>query len=547
MCKETRFGLGLCLAVVLAGCFPPPPPALDVWLESSLPLADDGSLQVPLGTQVTFNAHGSGGVGPYLHRWMVSGQIQTRFALSELNWTFNEPGNYVVEISLTDPMTQVSDSITVVVAGKPGEQSSPGKPVFIDGVIFWSGGDLNSDGSVNLGPGGRLDFDLTKILRGGTPPYRYYLDSGDGAIEQSGPIFSWWAPTVSVTTTFRLVIRVVDANGNSVEKWLVVIVVVNPPPPPPPPPSVTVDLKVNGSDGPMTVKARVSDNQQNIDLSWSITGSTQGTASGDWSGTKSTSGSMTVTLTVGTHIFGLGASNSQSYGSDNVVVVVEPADVPVTPVAVDLKANGSDGPIVNVKARTTDQRQDVTLSWSVTGATEGTASGAWGGTKATYGTMTTALTAGTYVFGLSAFNSQGQSGSDSITVVVMPADSPPPECDSTHSCGIGKHCENGVCVDDPVAPPEVEVLAPAMDSVVHKGVSVTFTVKITGGKSPYAVNWFFFDGTAPSTSSTSTTVSIPVVFNRTTAGQFPVDQYVQVVDSEGRVSAMVVVRIRVID
>ena len=420
-------GLGL---VILAGCVPtiPSPPS---WLEIH---SSDGAVvtgqivPVESGQSLTFYVEGSADLVLELTTWrMEEGQYRGEFFGHSYTNTFvntsGESITYKIRVIGRDSV-DVEQSFWVEVASGP---TASDKPVFVDGVTFWSGGVLNPDGSVSVGPGGRLDFDLTRILRGGVPPYRYYLDSGSGFVEQSGPSFFWWAPNVTVTTTFRLIIRVVDANGNSVERWLVVIVVVNPLPPPPPPP-VTVDLKVNGSDGIVNVKARASDNQQNVDLWWRIAGAAEGAAFGAWSGNKTTSGTVTVTLAVGTH-----------------------------------------------------------------------------------------------VFGLSVVNSEGQSGIDSVTVVVTPADQPP----------------------NP-APLVVSITAPAQDSVVQKGVSTTFTVLVSGGTPPYAVNWLFFDGSVPSTTSVSTTISIVIEFLRTTPGQFPVDQYVQVVDSKGRVSSMAVVRIRVV-
>lgn len=83
---------------------------------------------------------------------------------------------------------------------------------------------------------------------------------------------------------------------------------------------VTVDLKVNGSDGPVTLNG-----QSQVTLSWTSQNAGTCYASGDWSGSKAISGSETMNLsTVKTYNFTLACSNSTSSqtGSDSVSVTI---------------------------------------------------------------------------------------------------------------------------------------------------------------------------------------------------------------------------------
>ena len=466
MGKIVPFGIGL-LLVILVSCAPVAPP--QVQLESSWPLAVDGTLQIPLGTQVTFTARASG-FGPHLLRWAVSGQIDIRQDGPVLNWTFSEAGSFVVEVKLIAyGGIQARDSINVIVVAEPEPVPPPVVEPFsfigdLNNFIFWFGGGTNNlDGSVNASSGDCLTFDLTSLVTGGTLPYHYYLDSGSGLVEQPGPIFSWTVPNVITTTTFHLTIRVVDANGNSVERMVVVIVVVNPPPPPPPECRLNSDCKAGKHcDGGICVADSPPPPECRLNSDCEVNQHCEGEICKD----DPPPPDPTVTVTVNPTQVEKGGTVAVSWTSTN--------DTPMQCQHWSSPANSY---------------WDTTDNW--TGATK---------LKVTF--------------------VGGKEVTKSVTITVT---------------------------DIPVAPLEIEVSAPAMDSVVHKGESVTFTVKIIGGKTPRAVNWFFFNGHSPSTSSTSNTVSISVVFDRVTPGIFPVDQYVQVVDWEGRVSAMVVVRIRVID
>jgi hypothetical protein len=99
-------------------------------------------------------------------------------------------------------------------------------------------------------------------------------------------------------------------------------------------PEVTVDLKANGSNGPVDLKYGDS-----VTLSWSSSNASFCEVSGDWSGSKQTSGSALVQLdSLKTYTFSITCRNADGSktGSDSVevrvsarppVVIIKPAIV----------------------------------------------------------------------------------------------------------------------------------------------------------------------------------------------------------------------------
>ena len=92
--------------------------------------------------------------------------------------------------------------------------------------------------------------------------------------------------------------------------------------------NVTVDLKANGSDGPITVAYK---DRNSLNLSWTSQNSDSCTASGDWSGNKATSGSQTISLSqVKTYTFSLTCKNNTTGNSntDSVQVTLQAPSAP---------------------------------------------------------------------------------------------------------------------------------------------------------------------------------------------------------------------------
>jgi hypothetical protein len=91
-------------------------------------------------------------------------------------------------------------------------------------------------------------------------------------------------------------------------------------------PDSTVDLKANSSDGPITVSYK-----SNVTLSWTSENASYCEASGDWSGTKATSGNQTIQMNqVTTHTFILTCEDSTGTKTATDSVVVEVTANPPT-------------------------------------------------------------------------------------------------------------------------------------------------------------------------------------------------------------------------
>ena len=95
--------------------------------------------------------------------------------------------------------------------------------------------------------------------------------------------------------------------------------------------NVTVDLKANNSDGPVTVAYK---DRNSFSLSWTSQNADSCTASGDWSGSKSTSNSYGETIQlsqVRTYTFTLTCQNNTSgnSASDSVQVILQAPAAPV--------------------------------------------------------------------------------------------------------------------------------------------------------------------------------------------------------------------------
>ena len=170
-------------------------------------------------------------------------------------------------------------------------------------------------------------------------------------------------------------------------------------------PQPTVDIKANGSDGPITAALNSS-----VTLSWSSTNATSCTASGSWSGSKATSGSESTSplSNPNAYTYTLTCNGAGGSASDSVAVNV----FPPAP-SVDIKANNSDGPI------TISYNTSANLSWTSTNATSCTASGSWSGSKATSGSQSTGTLSGpnTYTYTLTCTGAGG-SVNDPVTVNV---------------------------------------------------------------------------------------------------------------------------------
>lgn len=170
------------------------------------------------------------------------------------------------------------------------------------------------------------------------------------------------------------------------------------------PPSV--DLKVNNQDETIHLMSPAQ-----YTLSWTSTNADTCTASGSWTGSRNINGSRNYTGTpTGTYTYTLTCSNPIGSASDSVTVVV------YNPPAVDLKVNGSDGPL------SFNSPANYTLNWVSQDASNCTAISSdneWTGSVASSGSQTlTGIDIGTHIYTITCSNRYGIV-SDSVSVTVI--------------------------------------------------------------------------------------------------------------------------------
>ncbi|MBX4181602.1 hypothetical protein KW807_01925, partial [Candidatus Parcubacteria bacterium] len=182
-------------------------------------------------------------------------------------------------------------------------------------------------------------------------------DSGIATSGTGGPIDPThpWYPTIGNPTTLTL--NCTD-GANSTSDSVVINVAA--------PAAVTVDIKANGSDGPVTIN-----NGDSFTYSWSSTSATacQLTSPTGDSGiaTSGTGGPIDPThpwypTATSSTTLTLNCTDGLSSASDSVVIGLAVAPPPPSQVTADIKANGSDGPV-------TVAGEPWNYSWTSTGAT----------------------------------------------------------------------------------------------------------------------------------------------------------------------------------
>ena len=151
-------------------------------------------------------------------------------------------------------------------------------------------------------------------------------------------------------------------------------------------------------------------------ITWSSTNTpTSCTASGDWTGAKNASGTMSTGAlsTVKTYTYTLTCSNAGGSGSATTSVSVSSGVVVSKPVVA-----------ISLSPTTIGTGGSTTISWSATNnPTSCTASGSWGGAKSASGSQNSGIvtTAGLYTYTLACSNSAGaSSASASLTVIAKP-------------------------------------------------------------------------------------------------------------------------------
>jgi hypothetical protein len=150
---------------------------------------------------------------------------------------------------------------------------------------------------------------------------------------------------------------------------------------------------------------------QSASLTWSTANATSCTASGAWTGSEGTSGTLSVTPTAtGSLGYVLNCTGAGGTGSGTATLTVTAAMPTVT---------------VGVSPTSITVGQSATLTWSTTNATACTASGSWSGAEATSGTLSvTPSASGTASYALACTGAGGSANATAtLTVAAAPAKS----------------------------------------------------------------------------------------------------------------------------
>ena len=138
-------------------------------------------------------------------------------------------------------------------------------------------------------------------------------------------------------------------------------------------------------------------------INWSSKRASGCTASGDWSGSKETSGSQTISALTANSSFNLSCSGPGGSASDSISVTV------ATPLpTLSFSASPS----------TVSQNGSTTLDWSSTDVTNCTASGDWSGNKSTTGSETINVSTTDSQFTLTC-SGEGGTVNDTVNVTVV--------------------------------------------------------------------------------------------------------------------------------
>jgi len=198
-------------------------------------------------------------------------------------------------------------------------------------------------------------------------------------------------------------------------------------------PAPTVDLKANGSDGPITIPYNTS-----AMLTWTSTNAPSGcTASGNWLGHRDPQGSQSTGNLTSNAYYTLTCTGPGGSANDSVAVNVSPQNHP--PVAnAGPNKQVEEGQSVTLEGSGSDQDGDpITYSWTCTGGTLSDYSIA----QPTY-TAPAVSQDTTYTCTLTVTDSHGASNSDSVNVTVKKHLSP--------SVDLKVRNSSGTYVDGPV-------------------------------------------------------------------------------------------------
>jgi hypothetical protein len=176
-----------------------------------------------------------------------------------------------------------------------------------------------------------------------------------------------------------------------------------------PPP--TVDIQINNTQGPLSQTF-----PGGFTLNWISTNASSCTASGNWSGAQTVSGSQIYNnVTAGTYTYTLTCTNPSGSTADSVTAYV------FAPPSVDVKANNLDGPLSLLEPAV------YTVTWSSSNASSCQAEGNLIGSIPIHGTFGlngsqtfNNILQGTYNYTVRCFNPVGAQVVDTVQIMVNP-------------------------------------------------------------------------------------------------------------------------------
>ncbi|MEI9966604.1 MAG: hypothetical protein WDN67_03115 [Candidatus Moraniibacteriota bacterium] len=223
-------------------------------------------------------------------------------------------------------------------------------------------------------------------------PASGYVGSGTG--QSLGRLFA-----AASSYTFQVLTQ--DSKGANSSWTSHTITIADPIAPPAP------DLRINNSNGPLTVALN-----SNLNITWgNVARATSCTGAGaGWPGAKAVTGGSDNIQATATTTYTLTCTGPGGTGTDSVSVSTVGAPIP------DLKVNASDGPL------TVNQGTNLNLTWGlVANAVSCTGAGAsWPGNKSPAGGSDNIQAIATTTYTLTCTNSVGVSGTDSVSVTVLP-------------------------------------------------------------------------------------------------------------------------------